>query len=446
MTPTIPFIVGTRFPIFGIGFRAVIGGGAPGYRIGYQWPSIPIPTDDLAVIANKNYIIDEIRITTATWAGGTTFNDALAGDQPWWQAADGNGAFALELSIGPWNLTRGYVPLGCLAPVAPIAGAQGTGTFGKLFGDDRWQGTTGWLNSVTSPFPELMVHSYKTWRFPEPLIVPASMSLRGSIRADADYGPRVLRGSAGTLTPSNQTDPAQWGNFIDFSIVGRILPDDYVMPKKIKVPWVSAFRGNPSGVRQTSLNPATVAVYGDQPSISNEEFKNPFTSPLHIQRIIGRMHARRADDVDVGGGVPCPFDRPVGSADGERLDEIVHSTNMLVDAMPFFFDDGSNRVILIEYDGAGGKHLMMPRAPMNQMFGHDQVWNIGQALKPLERLVLTIDPAHSTGDFTDVTTLLPLYYMSAMRKTSIGGGASGHATIEAFPVFAINGWREETLS
>jgi hypothetical protein len=140
----------------------------------------------------------------------------------------------MRLRLGSEELTKGFVPLGCL---------------GKVLNDETSMGNGG--------------HNSFVWRLPKPLYVPPSELLVPSFFT-----------APGASAPNDYPHEVSYAGY---SLEGE------PPPSEVHLPWASAW------VPRKVLVPADVATSQNYIDISKTgDFPNPFPVPLHVQRFIGR--------------------------------------------------------------------------------------------------------------------------------------------------------------
>ncbi len=168
-------------------------------------------------------LVDQFRFAGASPNVGTPLVSTLAD----WDFA----YLGVELRLGSIPLTNGVVPIPSLCP--------------RYFGFPDQLGTLGLHDTVL------------TWHLPRPLYVPPNVQLYARfVRQD--------------IFPANNR--ATSIDNIGFSAVGRSMPADYPVPKKIWVPWATATQCKTAVQRFIS---------------KNQDLANPNTELLHVTSFVG---------------------------------------------------------------------------------------------------------------------------------------------------------------
>lgn len=190
----------------------------------------------LALPFRSAMLLDEIRFSAALVTGAEvpTVHNALF--------------IQTKIALGRFAITDGFVPISVLTPSAQLAADAMMGV-----GIESASGR----NS----------YSFLRWVFPVPLYVRPGEALGIGFRRITD----------------GQTNTAR----IEASVVGRVVSGETPQPRSIRVPWVAAYVNDKvaASMSQGSGGPPNTALF------------NPFSSPLHIQRFVGRSY----QDDDAGG-------------------------------------------------------------------------------------------------------------------------------------------------
>lgn len=168
------------------------------------------------------------------------------------------GSIKCRLSVGRFDLTSGLVPIWNFGPVIDDSFENLTAT-SSLFG-------AGGVNDT--------VAFYK-WKLPVPLIVRQGDAI-------TPYFENSYNNSSGLTNLSPVV-------FISFQ--GRVLAEDQHIPDMVPVPYVSIWDPltTPSLNSFPSVSTPTSHYY-----VSFDALKNPFPTPLRVQRFIGRLRSEPA--------------------------------------------------------------------------------------------------------------------------------------------------------
>lgn len=207
----------------------------------------------------------------------------------------------VRLQLGRNPLTNGYVPFGVLS---------------KLINSEQNGDATG-----VESLPESIV-----WRLPRPLYVPAGEIVTASFLAN------------GSVTSTN----------VVLTYAGRSVLMDYPVPKKIAIPWVTAFlptrRAGGSNTTQES---------------TNSDLVNTLGVPLHAQRLVGLM-----------------------SGDTDALEALC----------------------LMQMRTSYGQVIIRDQVPFANVFSTERCWDLGSVMKPKDYYIVnltenyaTVNPAHTVS-------------------------------------------------
>ena len=181
-------------------------------------------------------IIDQIRFypNMRTYTGTPNLASPLA-------------SFWVELKLGAISLTRNFIPIGVLAPryngyQVPIS-VSGLGIAYNL---------SNYLDAVL------------TWHLPRPLYVPPGLGISARFIQQ-----KPISTYNTPITPVS----------ISMAAAGRSLPQDYVPPAEIDVPWASAAVCNNQAVSRYVSNDA--------------DLSNPYNTELRLAQIVGLNAASR---------------------------------------------------------------------------------------------------------------------------------------------------------
>lgn len=185
---------------------------------------------------------------------------------------------AIEVLLGSIPLTNKHITLGALAP--------------------RYFGETAPADNTRGPGGDAGL----TWHFPKPLYVPPGVQLTVNVKRQKLY--------PGDVSVTNAVP-------LVVSAVGRSLPDDFPIPGKINIPWVTETQCNTSAVRFVS---------GDSDLVNSNDV------PLHVTQFVGiNFNAER--------GYETPADLTVQMS-------LSNGTLLVRDALPFFLAFPPDRGIL----------------------------------------------------------------------------------------------------
>lgn len=162
-------------------------------------------------------------------------------------AAEGStlaGLVRMQLKMGRIDLTNGFVPSWLLGPRLQVATELTTGQVVLGGNQTLWD--------------------YQRWKLPVPMIVPAGATLLPTFYY-------LLPDGTISLTRSGNSPIT-----VHVALIGRSLPRGK-MPKRIRVPYASAFIAN-------------TATGGQQSQ--DDQLVNKFDVPLHVQWLTGRMAAQ----------------------------------------------------------------------------------------------------------------------------------------------------------
>lgn len=189
------------------------------------------PNPQLLLNPNKSaMLIDQFRFS------GAPFNVLQGKDLSSWDFM----YLGIELRLGSIPITNGIVPISAIVP--------------RYF-------SLGFLNPA-------VLDAVMTWHLPRPLYVPPGVQLYARfVRQDALLD---------NVNYANRSSPIE---NIGFSAVGRSMPTDYPVPKKIWVPWATATQCRVNA--QTNVGGVLRFVSTDQ------ELANPNTELLHVTAFNG---------------------------------------------------------------------------------------------------------------------------------------------------------------
>jgi hypothetical protein len=191
--------------------------------------------DELQNNFDRDIQIEELRFITAVRPanGGAAGMGALGG------------LVRTQIKMGRLDLTNGFIPIWLL-------GTRYQRMMESMVGTNN-----------------LSTWDYRRWKFAKPLVVPAGASLMPSFSF---------------LTPTGNSALAFPGNsplWIWMAMVGRSLPNDFIRPARINVPYATAW----------------LPRINEQQS-SDDALTNKLSSPLYVQRFIGRVAVSLAGQPD----------------------------------------------------------------------------------------------------------------------------------------------------
>ena len=183
------------------------------------------PNPQLLLNPNKSaMLIDQFRFSSS----GNTFSSALSN----WDLL----YLGIELRLGSIPLTNGVVPIPAIVP--------------RYFG---------FADTVSVQVGTGNADAVMTWHLPRPLYVPPGVQLYC----------RFVRQNVFPVVADNRVSTIEQ---IGFSAVGRSMPENYPIPKKIWVPWATATQCKTAATRFVS---------------TDQELANPNIELLHVTALNG---------------------------------------------------------------------------------------------------------------------------------------------------------------